>query len=268
MELVNLKLDKLCKMFINNTGEYLPGQNVIDDIRKTGIWSKEETSVLIDVLHNYNGTVIDVGANCGYFSIISMLYNNLTIAIEANEKFKEYIYRSMEINNFNLNNFVFHEKFVSDSKEKVLFDGWTGHTSLIKNNKSTYKDTISIDELCDEALFIKIDIEGCEPQAIKSAKNLIINNKVRYLMFEYTYVIDGNLDINQIEMVNFLVKNNYKIYHVINTLPEIVDITKKTNDWYTNFLNTKITFPNIKTAGTNLLAVLENEYTPRTDLFE
>ena len=58
MELVNLKLDKLCKMFINNTDEYLPGQNVIDDIRKTGIWSKEETSVLIDVLTRTSGDLI------------------------------------------------------------------------------------------------------------------------------------------------------------------------------------------------------------------
>jgi hypothetical protein len=267
MEVVNLNIGKPCKMAINNIGEYLPGQNVQDEIRENGIWGKEETSILIDVFNNYEkGTFIDVGSNTGYFSIISMLYGNKTISIEANEKFQDYINTSMEINDFDLNNFTYHEKFASNSKENILFDGWSGHSELVKENKSTYKETITIDELCQEALFIKIDVEGCEPQVIKSAENIIKNKGVKYIMFEFTYIINDIADNDQVEMIDFLTENGYQIFHIGRNLNKIENIKEKVYEWYNNFLNSKKINPNIKTSGTNLLAVLEDCYIPNTNI--
>lgn len=268
MRVVTLNINKNCKICINDEGDYLPGQNVQDKIKETGIWSKEETSVVIDVINNHeNGTFIDVGSNIGYFSVISMLYGNKTIAIEANEKFYDYIHTSMEINNFDLNNFTYHEKFVSNSKENILFDGWSGHSEIIKTDKSSYKETISIDDLCQDSLFIKIDVEGCEPQVIKSAENIIKNNRVKYIMFEFTYIINDKIDNEQLEMVNFLTENGYQIYQVGKILNKIDNIKEKVDDWYNVFLNSKLNNPKIKTIGTNLLAVLNNCYIPRVDLF-
>lgn len=268
MEIVKLNIGKPCKMVINDKGEYLPGQNVQDKIREYGIWGKEETSILIDVFNNHEkGTFIDIGSNTGYFSIISMLYGNKTISIEANEEFYDYIQTSMEINDFDLNNFTYYEKFVSDKKENILFDGWSGHSDLLDETKSTYKETISIDDICQKSLFMKIDVEGCEPQVIKSSENIIKNKNVKYIMFEFTYIINDRIDNDQLDMVNFLIENDYQIYHIGKKLNQINNINEKVNEWYNNFLNNKKNNPNTKIAGTNLLAVLKDCYVPKTDLF-
>ena len=68
-------------------------------------------------------------------------------------------------------------------------------------------------------------------------------------------------------MVNFLTENGYQIYQVGKILNKIDNIKEKVDDWYNVFLNSKLNNPKIKTIGTNLLAVLNNCYIPRVDLF-
>lgn len=261
MEVINLKIQNKCKMVIPTS--YVPGNNVQEAIKNNQIWAPEETNILTSVLSKYNeGIVIDVGSNTGYFSLISLSYNHPTIAIEANPIHKDFLFESIKINNFNSNLLQYHTAFASNRTETVNFDGWSGHKHLMGTNEVITKvNTVQLDSLCEQILFLKIDVEGCEPEVFKSAHKLITNGKVAYIMFELTYIINNIIDKEQIDILHFLNNSNYKLYEINNnSISHINNINDKIKKWEYEYYNThKIYSPNISTAGCNIIAIY-NEF--------
>ena len=138
------------------------------------------------------------------------------------------------------------------------FDGWTG-VDKIKSDKNNYFEVsnISLDELINEEIFLKIDVEGAEPQVFRSALNLFHTNKIKYIMFEITYIINSTLDDEQIEMLRFLKKNGYFIYDIAdeNNYIEIKNIDMIVKKWMSEYSHLINRYKmNIKTNGTNIIA--------------
>lgn len=263
METVILNLEIPVKMVLPIIP--VPGQNVQDAIRETGIWSREETDILINILkNNPHGTVIDVGCNTGYFSLISLSYHHPTIAIEANPIHKQFLIESVKTNEIDSNLLQYHQGFASCRNEDVNFDGWTGNPEIINENLIYKVKTVQIDKLCKKALFLKIDVEGCEPEVFKSAFYLISNHQVPYIVFELTYIINDKVDKEQINLLQFLYNNDYHLYEIgSEKLHPIKNIDHCLSVWSHDFY-TKYKRDGVTCGGCNILAVLEGNIVPYT----
>jgi hypothetical protein len=157
--------------------------------------------------------------------------------------------------------------FVSSSKKDVAFDGWTGHEKILNtDNNIELVKTIALEDICDECLFLKIDVEGFEPDVIKSAGSLISEGKIPYIMFEISYIIDNEVDIKQIDMLEKLNEYGYNLYEICSEhLSKINSISEKVSYWNDDYFNNhKKHSPELKFGGANLLAVHKNASNPFT----
>lgn len=111
------------------------------------------------------------------FSIIALSHNFNVFVIEANPVYKKYIEKSIEINNFDKNKLKYYEKFASNVKDDVIFDGWSGNVNMMSYNEKNVIKTVALDDICSDKniLLLKIDVEGAEPAVFLSAQNLILN---------------------------------------------------------------------------------------------
>jgi FkbM family methyltransferase len=280
MDIINLKFNNLLKIAIpsiDSSDNMYHSIVVQNSLRNDHIWSKEETSLFIDILNknsknNNDYIIVDVGSNTGYFSCIALSYNYNTIAIEANNVYKKYVDKTLEINNFDMNKLIYYENFASNIETEILFDGWSGYNSLMDYSNRYYVKTVSIDNICNNKniLILKIDVEGAEPNVFKSAHNLIINKKIKYIIFELTYIINNKLIREQIDILPYLKFNNYDIYEIVeNQLIYISNIRQRVNYWVHEFkTNHKVKNPNLQSAGTNLLAILKDNFIPNVNLIK
>jgi len=245
-----------------------PGGNVQSYILKNKVWAEEESKILSKILNLKKGLVLDVGANTGYFSFIALSKGCPVIAFEPNTIHTPYFMETMKLNNFPMDNLTHHELFVSSSKNDIAFDGWSAYEGVKNKYKNETVKTIAINDVCDECLFLKIDVEGYEPDVLKSAESLLENKKIPYIMFEITYIIQNEVDIAQVNMLHFLHKYGYDLYEIQpNCLLKINDVSIKINKWKNEYFNThKKHNPYITNAGSNLLAILKSATNPFTKL--
>ena len=179
------------KMYLSTT--WTPGHNVANYIREHGFWAQQESYMLYKVLSKYSGTVVDVGSNSGYFSLLAhSLGSKRIIAVDPNEVHNEVFSKSIRENNAE-EHIQIVNKFVSDSKYQRMFDGWTGHSELINDDLSHVVETTALKDLApDGAIFLKVDVEGAEPEVFRSAGNLIKDGKFPFIMFEVTYTLNDH----------------------------------------------------------------------------
>jgi FkbM family methyltransferase len=238
----------------------IPGQNVLDYIEQNKIWAPLETKYLINSLNTENRDeliFVDVGSNSGYFTLIALKMGFKVIAIEANPIHKQYLMKSIELNNLDKTKLTYIEKFVSDNNDCTLFDGWSGITNLMNQNNTSYEvQNVTLDNIIKQNVFLKIDVEGAEPQVIRSAINSFKNDYIKYIMFELTYIIDNKIDLEQINILHFLQHNKYYLYDIIgpNTYKAITSIKSNVQQWNSEYFNChKKHTPNITSAGTNII---------------
>lgn len=259
------------KMFIPNPSEHYkyPGGNVQSSIYKEQVWAKEESLILSKILDvNHRGLVVDIGSNTGYFSFIALSKNYKVIAVEANTIHKPYFMETMRLNNFSQNDVRYVESFVGSSKEDTPFDGWSGYEAIVGNNRTTLVKTVALDDLCEGCLFLKIDVEGAEPDVFKSGINLIQNSKIPYIMFELTYIINDILCKEQVDILGLLHRNNYTLYEIEGcSLVKINNFENKIKKWESDYFNHHKKFnPSVSLAGTNMLAIHKNSFNPFTKM--
>lgn len=140
---------------------------------------------------------LDIGANCGYYSIkLASEFNNLkVIAFEPNiEAFTKFtntlkvnpkLKKRIKVNNFGLSNYSGQLEMTSLEKFGYLQSG--GSTIISNNQKKLLKTKIfkcdfkigtEVLKFKNNKLAIKIDVEGHEYKVIEGLKELLKNNKV------------------------------------------------------------------------------------------
>lgn len=138
-------------------------------------------------------TVIDIGANIGYFTV---LLANLVgtqgkvYAFEPDPRNFQLLKRTVERNGWS--HVMVEQKAVSDKAgEFTLYQGreWTGNSLVPNEYVSTTKvQVVTLDEFLPyehDVSFIKIDTDGSEPLAITGMAKLIKRSRNIHVLTEY-----------------------------------------------------------------------------------
>jgi FkbM family methyltransferase len=176
-----------------------------------GIWEQEITDAWLTVLQP-SDTVLDIGANYGYFGLLSSQFTEKNkakiIMFEANPHIIPYINKSLSINWFNLHAKV-ENLAVSDKPGKAqlsVLKNYIGSSSLqtieqldsymhekmqLEVQETIDVATITIDEYCkinkiDDVNLIKMDIEGYEEKAYSGMRNIVKKSKNITMFIEFT----------------------------------------------------------------------------------
>ena len=109
----NLDINKVLKFY---TYDY--NDMISSFILKNEIWEKKNTELFINILKNNDLLFVDVGANLGWYSIISSLLNKKTIAFEAYPETFNLFNKTNIINNLNID---IRNIAISNEKKKYTF---------------------------------------------------------------------------------------------------------------------------------------------------
>ena len=204
--IISLKI-RILKLLKKNRGYFSIGKikmflDYLDPIDREIIeyqkYEDQEINFLLkSIQENDMNYFVDVGSNCGYYSIRLASYNkNLKIkAFEPNEeayyKFSKtlgvnpILAKQIELNNFGLSNCSGEYEMTSLEKFDYL---QTGGSAIIepyekqsintKVYKANFKKGDEIINLINQNLCIKIDVEGHEYKVLEGLKNILTKNKI------------------------------------------------------------------------------------------
>ncbi|MES2203228.1 MAG: FkbM family methyltransferase [Patescibacteria group bacterium] len=143
-------------------------------------------------------TVVDVGANLGYYTrLLSALVGSTghVYAFEPDEENFAYLERNVR----GLANVHIYKMAVSDTVGKVTFyhvrDMTGTHTTLPVSGADEYEvEATSLDQFMKSHAIhridaLKIDVEGAEPQVFRGMKMLLSQKAPPLVVFEYTPAI-------------------------------------------------------------------------------
>lgn len=235
---------KILKMLKKNRG-YFKIRNTrmfldfLDPIDKKIILDQEYEELEINYLLNQikkNKILdfIDIGANCGYYSIYiaNNIPNVIIHSFEPNEdaffKFK----KTLEINKtlkdkINIHNFGLSNKTGKLKMQSMIKHGYsqTGGSSVVESNSYKnfdvyYADFKIGDKVINQnqnTIAIKIDVEGHEINVLNGLENTLVNNKliIQIEIFETNFQ----------KVNNFLTSLGYKI---------IFKFKERSNYFYSN----------------------------------
>jgi FkbM family methyltransferase len=235
-----------------------PGGNVQESIYNHGFWAKEESYILLKLLRSAppESIFLDVGCNTGYFSLLALSVGCKVISIEANPIHFTYLAESVNANKIDGNNIDFLQAFIS-SKNSVYFDGWSGVEGLSIPELVHLTKTLPIRDIANRAFFTKIDVEGAEPDVISSMGSELESGAFPFIMFESTFIINNNIDKDQVALFTHLLSQGFQIFQITqNLLQKITDQDQYFSDQLTIYRNVhQIAKPDLSYAGHNFLAI-------------
>lgn len=211
---VTLAYNLTLKVFAKDVGISLP-------LLLKGKYEPLSTKRFLGVISPGN-TVIDIGANVGYYTVLAayaVKNNGAVIAFEPDAENCRLLDANVKYNNFS--NVLVRPYAVSDSNGKKLFDSHTaskGESALaVKNSSSTRTiQSVTLDSevkrlKLQKVTVIKMDIEGAEILALQGAKETIRKNPVT-LFIEYNpsrieyYGYKPHAQLNLIENLGLEIK--------------------------------------------------------------
>jgi FkbM family methyltransferase len=173
-------LSRSQKMVETPYGFKLMGTNSIHHIAmQKGTFEPEETRLFKKIFET-SDIFIDVGANIGFYSCLAKQAGLRVVTIEPLEKNLDYIYQNFLANSWNdievlpvglSDKIGIATIFGGSSTGPSLIANWAGSSQLFQKNIAL----TTLDRLVDESfqgkqIFIKIDIEGAEYQALLGAQ--------------------------------------------------------------------------------------------------
>ncbi len=199
------------------------------------VFEEHETDVITRMVKKGN-TVIDIGANIGYYTLIFARLvgeSGKVYAFEPDPSNFSLLKKNVEINGYR--NVVLIQKAISDKSGKLKL-------YLNQDNKGDHRvydskdgrpsveiDCISLDEFFANSAeginFIKMDIQGSEWDAINGMKNLLKKQKSLKILSEFW---PGGLKKSgavPIKYLEFFVQNNFNISELNGTLKTVEPIT-------------------------------------------
>lgn len=186
---------------------------VVPHIALERIWEKDTTTAWLHVLDTKKPrTILDVGANFGYFGLLAAQRvkhaKGRVVLFEANIELMDYLNKSFSVNW--LNEGVSLENLaITDKRETVtlkLLENYIGSSSLhtseklneylghkmnVKVEKELKVAAISLDEYCADSSMgvvdlIKMDIEGFEEAAYNGMTEVIKKSPDLVMFIEFT----------------------------------------------------------------------------------
>lgn len=169
----------------------------------TGKWEPHITKVFTSLIKN-GDTVLDIGANLGYFSVIAAPLvgdHGKIIAFEANPSLSGLVERSFMVNGmFRNGKSRLFNKGVMDRCGEMVFrfpSNRMGSGSFLISEKEDNSDgideivvpVVALDELLGPeftADVVKMDIEGSEPLALKGMSQIIQRSQNIKIIIEYS----------------------------------------------------------------------------------
>jgi FkbM family methyltransferase len=173
--------------------ELLPGDVISDCIAFTGLWELALTSRLAQ-LAAAGGTLVDVGANLGYFALLwaAAKPENKCIAFEASPRNVDILRRNVRRNGFESQIEVIPVA-AGKHRGKVRFDpgpldqtGWGG-VAAANVVDGIEVDMMRVDEVVQRdspIALLKVDIEGADAWALMGCERLLKARAVREVWFE------------------------------------------------------------------------------------
>lgn len=174
--------------------QLVPGDRLSDEVAFTGCYEDDLTQRVVE-LGRRGGTMIDIGANLGYFSLLwlSSHPSNRCIAVEAAPRNVEVLRRNIAQNGMDLRTRIIAAA-ASDQSGKVLFDlgpedqrGWGGIAREDKNGRSIEIEAVRMDEIIPrdtEIALLKIDTEGADALVLMGCERLLKKRLIREIWFE------------------------------------------------------------------------------------
>lgn len=175
------------------TMELVPGDLLSNRIAFTGIHEIELTRRAL-TLGQQGGTLVDIGANLGYFSLLwtTCNPNNRSIAIEASPRNVEILRRNVERNGLS-DRIQIIPCAAGASAGKFKFDlgpeeqrGWGG-LALNEGTRTIEVDVIRLDEVVridDPIRMLKVDTEGADTWALMGCERILRAGNVQEIWFE------------------------------------------------------------------------------------
>ena len=205
----------------------------------TGSWQPDETKFFKNIVSS-GMTIIDVGANIGYFT---MLFSKLTgptgrvIAFEPNPR--SYSILEKNIRSSSSQNVILVKKAVSDySGTTKLFLSQCNPTDNRIFNSSIYetdddRETIDVQVMTlDEYVqdmkvdILKIDVQGAEMMVINGALQTIMNNRDLQIIVEFWPIGLSSNGIKPMQFLKNLENLGFYIYDLNGSQPIQTTVTE------------------------------------------
>lgn len=212
---------------------------------------------LVDNLLSPTDVALDVGGNIGTHAILlskklkeghvytfesqslvfSILQNNLLLNNCNNVTAYRFAVSNENHSTISMEPFTFNKKSINNAALKVDLEGAMGDFSLTRTLDSFEFKKVD---------FIKIDIQGSEVNALKGAKNLILNQKpVIFIEIEEQYLRD--LGTSSKELIETIFSLNYVMYRIETEYPcDYVCVPKEKVDSFEKNTLKKLSFKTSK----------------------
>jgi FkbM family methyltransferase len=201
------------------TMQLVPGDRVSDVIAFTGVYEADLTRRVMKLAH-IGGTMIDVGANLGYFSVLwtGAHASNRCIAFEAAPRNLEILRKNVGKNKMNERIRVVPCAAAAKSG-KLIFDlgpadqcGWGG-IAAVKNERQIEVEAVRVDETVaadGPIALLKVDVEGADTWALMGCERLLISKLVEEIWFEQNKPRMKMLGIQENAAQEFLESMEYR----------------------------------------------------------
>lgn len=201
-------------------------------------WEPITTKIFENIVGE-GDTVVDCGANIGYFTLLAAKLvgkNGKVYSFEPEKTNYEYILKNIELNGYN--NVTVVNKAISDKSGMVrlyIHPSDTGHHTINQydgitddNRKSVEIESTSLDDFFKENVspvnVIKMDIEGAEPLAFLGGENTIAKNKNLRIFLEFYPQLIIEMGGSPREFANKILKNyNFKMFAISEGYDDMKD---------------------------------------------
>jgi FkbM family methyltransferase len=258
------------KMYINPKEPDPMMRQTLQTYALSSAW-EEDTTKLFEKLVKKGDVIVDMGANVGYFTLLSAKLtgkDGRVFSFEPSPKNFEYLSKNIKINNYA--NVTAEQKAVSDSSGKIklfLCPYDTGHHTIKQQEgieayrlgrggevSSINIDAVTLDEYMknksEKVDVMKIDVEGAEALAFSGMKETLTKNRNIKIFLEFFPLLIEKMGSSPENFVNYLLRefnvfvigHDYvmekfnKNYLKISSYKELADLTKGYGDHLNLFL--------------------------------
>jgi FkbM family methyltransferase len=197
--------------------DLVPGDIISASIAFTGVYELSHSRRIVEIARR-GGTLIDIGANLGYFTLLwtASSPGNRCFAFEASPRVLKLLKRNIESNGLESQVRLFPN---AAGREAGSFNfdmgpeeqtGWGGLTT---SGDGVPVDVVRCDEVVhDDIDLLKIDVEGADTFALMGCERLLRERRIKHIWFEQNKPRMRKLGIEEWEAETFLKSVGYKAW--------------------------------------------------------